>query len=81
MSILTPRLLIDMNEVCSTTAVVLFDKINAKKTDLEKFSSLDPEGEKTPLYESLVNSAALLSVLGVASIAATQWAVEPSLVP
>lgn len=71
MNILTPRLLIDMNEICQTKSVVIIDKINAKKTVLEKFSSLDPEGEKTPLHESLINSSALLSVLGIASISST----------
>ncbi|KAL4435549.1 hypothetical protein ABPG74_020325 [Tetrahymena malaccensis] len=81
MNILTPRLLIDMNEICQTKAVVIIDKINAKKTVLEKYSSLDPEGEKTPLHESLINSSALLTILGISSIASTQWAVEPNLIP
>ena len=51
MNILTPRIIIDMNEISKTKAIVLIDKINAKKNILEKYSSLDPEGEKTPLLE------------------------------
>lgn len=76
MNVLTPRLIIDMNEISQTKALVLIDKINAKKNILEKFSSLDPEGEKTPLHESLINSSALLSIIGISSIVTTQWAVE-----
>lgn len=78
---LTPQLLVDMNEISQAKAVIIIDKINARKTILEKVSSLDPLGERTPLNEALVNSAALLSLLGVSSIAATQWSVEPQQTP
>lgn len=52
MNIFTPKLFIDMNEVSHTKCVMLFDKINARKSVLEKYSSLDMDGgEKTPLVE------------------------------
>jgi len=70
-----------MNEICSTKAIIIIDKINARKTILEKYSSLETDGDKTPLHDSLINSTVLLSVLGIPSIAETQWAVEPNLVP
>lgn len=36
-----------MNDICQRKAIIIIDEINAKKIILEKFSSLDPEGEKT----------------------------------
>lgn len=44
-----------MNESCKVRSVVIIDKINVKKTIIEKFSALDPDGEKTPLNESFLN--------------------------
>ncbi len=60
-----------MNEITQTKAVVCIDKINAKKNILEKYSSLEPEGEKTPLLESFIHQSALLSIIGVSTIAST----------
>lgn len=76
LNVLTPRLLLDMNEIVKTKAVVIIDKLNAKKSIIDKFSSLEPDGEKTPLHDSLLHSATMLSVLGISSISATQWTVE-----
>lgn len=66
MNIFTPKLFIDLNEITNTKAFMLFDKINARKSVLEKFSTLDEDNdEKTPLVEQFVNSTVLLSTLGV----------------
>ncbi len=52
MNILTTKIILDMNEICSTKAMIIMDKINARKQVLDKYSSLDPEiSEKIPLPE------------------------------
>ena len=81
MNVFSPKLFLDMIEISKVRSVTIIDKINVKKTIIEKFSALDPEGEKTPLNESLMNSAVWLSILGVATVSATQWTVEPHLAP
>ena len=44
MNVLTPKLLLDMSEISNTKAFVILDKINAKKTLLEKYYSLEQNG-------------------------------------
>lgn len=81
LNVLTPKLFVDLQEISSTKCVMLFDKINAKKSVLEKYSSLQPDGEKTPLVEQFINQAALLTLLGIQTIGATQWSVEAEQFP
>jgi hypothetical protein len=52
-------------------AFILFDKINARKQLIEKYSSLEPDSIKTPLLEQFTDSAALLTAIGCASICQT----------
>lgn len=65
LNILSPKLFVDMSEISHVKSVILFDKINAKKQVLEKFSSLEQDGEKTPVTDSFIITAAILSLLGV----------------
>ncbi|KRX09755.1 hypothetical protein PPERSA_02627 [Pseudocohnilembus persalinus] len=81
LNILSPKLFVDMSELSRVKSVILLDKINAKKQVLEKFSSLEQDGEKTPVTDSFIITAAILSLLGVQSIGQTQWSVEAEQYP
>lgn len=41
MNVLTPKLFLDMCEISNTKAFIVFDKINSKKSSLEKYQSLE----------------------------------------
>lgn len=41
----------DMSENNTSRLWVIFDKMNAKKSLIDKFTSLDPDGEKTHILE------------------------------
>ncbi len=82
LNVLSPKLLLDMAETASQLkAFILFDKINARKQLIEKYSSLEPDSIKTPLLEQFTDSAALLTAIGCASICQTQYGVEPEQFP
>lgn len=51
MDIITPKLFLHFSEITNSNCVLLFDKINAKKSILRKFSSLEIDAEKTPLSD------------------------------
>ena len=51
LNVLTPKLILDMSEISQTKAFIIFDKINARKSLIEKNSSLESDGIKTPLLE------------------------------
>jgi len=76
LSIFSPKLLLNMSETAKNTAFIIFDKINCKKTYIEKHGSLEAKGMKTPVLDQLINSAVILTLLDTAVICATQWSVE-----
>lgn len=41
MNVLTPKLFLDMSEISNTKVFIIMDKINANKTLLEKYQSLE----------------------------------------
>lgn len=40
-----------MSEINNVRFWAIFDKMNARKTMIDKYTSLDPDGEKTPILE------------------------------
>lgn len=43
LNILTPKLFLDMSEISNTKAFIIFDKINANKTVIDKYEAINLE--------------------------------------
>ena len=73
LNILSPKVIMDLSEINISRFWVVFDKMNAKKSLIEKYSSLDPDGEKTHILEQGYKVSVFLTLLDVSTILTTQW--------
>ena len=77
LDIISPRLFCDMIEISNIKACIIFDRINARKSFIDKAIKLDPDAEKIPIVHQPYKTIKLLSLLGVQSIAINQWSIKP----
>ncbi|CAD8135763.1 unnamed protein product [Paramecium octaurelia] len=73
LNILSSKVIIDLSEINTSKFWVIFDKMNAKKSLIEKFTSLDPDGEKTHILEQSFKISVFLTLIDVSTILTTQW--------
>lgn len=73
LNILSPKVIMDLSEINSSKFWAIFDKMNAKKSLIEKYSSLDPDGEKTHILEQGYKVSVFLTLLDVSTILTTCW--------
>lgn len=77
LDIISPSLFCDLIEINNIKSCVIFDRINARKTFIDKAVRLDPDAEKIPIVQQPYKTIKLLSLLGIQSIAINQWSVKP----
>ena len=50
LDIMSPKLFIDMIEINNTKGFLILDRVNSRKSLIDKANPLDLEGEKTPIF-------------------------------
>jgi len=66
-----------MIEINETKGFVVFDRINCRKTLIQKSSPLDVDGQKVPIADQPLKTSILLTLLGCTNIAINQWSIKP----
>jgi len=76
LNILTPKIMLDVLEVCNVKGYVVIDRINSRKSTIEKFDALEPNPEKVFMHEQPLQTLALLTALGSSFVMMNNWPVK-----
>lgn len=68
--------MLDIVDYNCIKCLVVIDKLNVKKTLLNKFNSLDNNGDKTALWESNLKLAILSSLCEIPLLISNSWTIE-----
>jgi len=74
---MTPKIIMDIFDIINIKAGLVFDRINAKKSTIMKFDSLEKNPDKILLHEQPMQTAGLLTAVGTSFIMINQWSIRP----
>jgi len=76
LNILTPKIMLDVLEVANVKGYVVIDRVNSRKSTIEKFDALEPNPEKVFMHEQPLQTLALLTALGSSFVMMNNWPVK-----
>ena len=77
LNVLTPKIMLDVIEVANVKSYVVMDRINSRKSTIEKFEALEPHPEKVFMHEQPLQTLALLTALGSSFIMMNHLPIKP----